>query len=336
MRAIHRLTIVSLLAVGVSLAAQGKAIWDDLYREAIKHVQRKEWKLAEEKLMESKKTGPASGRGVIRRGLLGRDDYFPDFYLGVVFVNTGRPGLAIPQFQSARKAGLNPRDSEFRQIDQFEATAAALLKAEADLAESKRPDPKIAQFNKQLDEAQTLFKENRFDEAEAIAKKARAFNVDNAAVDALLQNIGRARLTARLQQQLKASPGLPELRKLLSEYENTGISVEEIRRRIAAAEGAISAARLAVERNGMIEFFSGNYQKALGVFAEAEKSAPLSARSNFYRACTLASLATRGKATNQSQLREARKYYAAAAAENAAAFSRDLRYISPRILELLK
>ena len=65
------------------------------------------------------------------------------------------------------------------------------------------------------------------------------------------------------------------------------------------------------------------------------KSGPLSARSNFYRAVTLASLATRGKAVNQNQLAQARKFYAAAAAE-AASFAKDLRFISPRVLELLK
>ena len=69
--------------------------------------------------------------------------------------------------------------------------------------------------------------------------------------------------------------------------------------------------------------------------AEAEKMAPLSARGNFYRAVILASLATRGKTTNQGQLREARRFYTLAA-QQPDAFKGDLRYVSPRILELLR
>jgi hypothetical protein len=85
----------------------------------------------------------------------------------------------------------------------------------------------------------------------------------------------------------------------------------------------------------MIAFFEGNYQRSMSALAEAEKKTTLSARGHFYRACSLASLATRGKVTNEAQLREARRHYAIAA-QNAAEFSRDLRFISPRLLELLR
>ena len=89
------------------------------------------------------------------------------------------------------------------------------------------------------------------------------------------------------------------------------------------------------ERASMIEYYSGNYQKALSAITDAEKSAPLSARGYFYRACILASLATRGKTMNQGQLREARRFYTLAA-QQPAAFKDDLRYVSPRILQLLQ
>lgn len=308
-------------------------MWDDLYREAIRHVRQQEWQLAEQKLVESKKTGPDSGRGVIRRGLLGRDDYFPEFYMGVVYLNTGRPALAVAQFQTARQRGLNPKDGEFRQIGDLEARATMLAEAEAKSKPKPAPVDPRSQFKALLDQAQKLLAESRYDDAESAARQARGLNVDNVAVDTVILNIETRRRTATLQQQLKGNPGLAELRRLLSEYENTGIAVDELRRRIAAAE-AIDA-RASAERIGMIEFYSGNYQKALGALAGAEKLAPLSARGNFYRACILASLATRGKATNQAQLREARRFYALAA-QQADAFKSDLRYVSPRILQLLQ
>lgn len=327
-----RLTFAFLVLVTASLSAQGQAVWDDLYREAIRLVQKKDWKAAEEKLLESKKTGPDSGRDVIRRGMFGRDDYFPEFYLGVVYVNTGRSSEAIPLFQVARKRGLNPKDSEFRQIGEFETTAVALVEAEAKARARPAPDPR-PEFKTLMDQVQRFLADARYDDAEKLAKQARTMNVDNAAVDAILQNIDLRRATARLQQQLRARPGLAQLRRLLTEYENTGVSLDEVRRLIAAAEAV--EARATAERTGMIEFFSGNYQRALTLIAEAEKIAPLSSRGNFYRACSLASLATRGKATNQAQLREARRYYAIAA-QQADSFKNDLPYISPRLLQLLQ
>jgi tetratricopeptide (TPR) repeat protein len=328
--------LACVVMASATLAAQdtGRAAWDDQYREGIRHVRNREWRLAEEKLLESRKGGPPSGRGVIRRGLLGRDDYFPEFYLGVVYLNTNRPALALPQFQTARQRGINPKESEFRQIDEFETRANAMIEAEKRNAPAA-PDPR-EQYKAFFGQAQRALAEGRYDEAEAAAKQARSLNVDNAAVDAFVLKLGSTRGSARLQQQLRTNPGLAELRKLLAEYEGTGVSVDEIRRRITAAEAAeATTARARGERAGMIEYYTGNYQKALNAIADAEKIAPLSARGNFYRACILASLATRGKTTNLGQLREARRFYALAA-QQPAEFKGDLRYVSPRILQLLQ
>jgi hypothetical protein len=325
-------TVACAMLVSPAVLAQGRNVWDDLYREAIRHVRQQEWQLAEQKLNESRKTGPPSGRGVIRRGLLGRDDYFPEFYLGVVFLNTGRPADALPLFQLARQRGLNPKESEFRQIAEFENRATAILEAEKRNAVPAGPTPQ-EQFKTSFGTAQRLFGEGRLDDAEAAARQARALNVDNAAVDGLLQKIGGARVGTRFQADLKRARSLADFRRLLSEYENTGVNLDEVRRRIA--EGEAVEARARAERTGMIEYYSGNYQKALAAIAEAEQRAPLSARGNFYRACILASLATRGKSVNQGQLREARRFYALAA-QQPDAFKADLRYVSPRILELLK
>jgi hypothetical protein len=325
---------ILLVASSSLLAAQQQrpaSDWDDLYREAKRHIERREWKIAEEKLMTSVKTGPPSGPGVIRR-MMGRDDdYFPEYYLGIVYLNTGRAATAVTQFQVARKRGINPKDSEFRQLAALEARAATLVEAEA----PKRPvgpDPK-QQFKIFFDQALRALNEARYDDAEAAAAQARALKVDAAAVDGVLQKISTARATARLQQELARGPGLAQLRGLLTEYEGTGASLDEVRRRIAAAEGA--EIRTIAERAAMVAFFEGNYQRSVATLADVEKKTALSPRGHFYRACSLASLATRGKVTNQAQLLEARRHYAIAA-QNAAEFDRDLKFISPRLLELLR
>jgi hypothetical protein len=320
--------IVLLLVASLPLAAQQKVDWQDLYRQAITHVQRREWKPAEDKLLAAIKASPKSGRGVIRR-FMDRDDYFPEFYLGVVYLNTNRVGAALVQFQLARKNDVNTRTGDFRQLNELETRARSILEAEARKVDKEKPNPP-AQFKTFMDRAQRAFGEARYDDAESAARQARDLNVDNAAADALIQNIERVRHAAQLQQELAKSPSLAELRRLRTEYEGKGVSVDEVIRLIAAGE-----ARARGERTGMIEFYAGNYQKAVAAIAEAEKAAPLTPRGHFYRACSLASLATRGKTVSQNQLRDARRAYAVAA-EQADQFKNDLRFVSPRLIQLLK
>ena len=331
-RTARRLALVLvLLLASLPVSAQQKVDWQDLYRQAITHVQRREWKPAEDKLLAAIKAGPKSGRGVIRR-FMDRDDYYPEFYLGVVYLNTGRVGAALVQFQLARKNDVNTRASDFRQLGDLEGRARSILEAESRKVEKEKANPS-ATFKTFMDRAQRALGEGRFDEAESAARQARDLNVDNAAADALVQNIERTKHSAALQQELAKSPNLAELRRLRTEYEGKGVSLDEVIRLIAAGEAVEARAR--GERTGMIEFYAGNYQKSVAALAEAEKAAPLSARGHFYRACSLASLATRGKTISQNQLRDARRAYATAA-EQADQFKSDLRFVSPRLIQLLK
>jgi tetratricopeptide (TPR) repeat protein len=330
-RSARCLAIVLVTLVSLPLAAQQKVDWADLYRQAIGHVQRREWKPAEDKLLVAMKAGPKSGRGVIRR-FMDRDDYFPEFYLGVVYLNTNRVGAALVQFELARKNDVNTRAGDFRQLADLEKRARSILEADSRKAETEKPNPS-AQFKTFMDRAQRAFSEGRYDEAEGAARQARDLNVDNAAADTFVQNVERAKHSAALQQELAKSPSLAELRRLRTEYEGKGVSLDEVIRLIAAGEAIEARAR--GERTGMIEFYAGNYQKSIAAIAEAEKAAPLSARGHFYRACSLASLATRGKTVSQTQLREARRAYAQAA-EQADQFKNDLRFVSPRLIQLLK
>jgi hypothetical protein len=184
-----------------------------------------------------------------------RDDYFPEFYLGVVYLNTGRVGAALVQFQLARKNDVNTRAGDFRQLGDLEARSRSILEADAKKPVIEKVTP-AAQFKTFMDRAQRALSEGRYDEAEGAARQARDLNVDNAAADSLVQNIERAKNTTALQQELAKSPSLAELRRLRSEYEGKGVSLDEVIRLIAAAEALEARARS--ERTGMIEFYSGN------------------------------------------------------------------------------
>ena len=160
--------------------------WQDLYHQAITHVQQREWKPAEEKLLTAIGAGPQSGRGVVRR-LRDREDYFPEFYLGIVYLNTNRVGAALAQFQLARKNDVNTGSGDFRQLNDLESRARSMLEVEARLAEKEMVDP-AAQYRTIMGRAQRAFGEARYDEAETLARLARNLNVDNAAADLLVQN----------------------------------------------------------------------------------------------------------------------------------------------------
>ncbi len=320
----------ALLVASAMLGAQAKADWVQIYREAIADVDRADWKAAEAKLLTAIKIGPAPGRDVIRRNFLGRDDYFPHFYLGVVYLNTNRAAEARVLFQMVRKQNINLRDREFERLPDYEAKARTAVDAVP--ARPKVPDS-AQQFKTLMGQAQRALTESRYDEAENAAKQARALNVDNDAVAAMLQNVARARAEARVQEALKGTPSMADLRRLLAEYGDSGVSLDEVRKRIAAGE-AIER-RAAAERTGMIAFYRGNYAQALTALADAEKASALTARGHFYRAVALASQATRGKVVNQTLLRDARRAWVAAN-ERPNEFKADLRYISPQILQLLR
>ena len=84
----------------------------------------------------------------------------------------------------------------------------------------------------------------------------------------------------------------------------------------------------------MIEFYTGNFGRRSGRLREAESGAAVGARQFLSRADP--GLARHSREDHQqTQLREARRFYALAA-QNPAAFKGDLRYVSPRILQLLQ
>ena len=235
----------------------------------------------------------------------------------------------MAQFQVARKRGLNPKENDLRRIDTLEARAAAAAE------EIKRATAQNLgqQFRTAIEQAQRLLKEGRYDDAEPLARQARTLGVNNQLAEGVLQNIAQGRAAARLEEQLAKSPTLPQLRALLNEYADAGVPLEDLRRRLATAEADDIRSR--AERGSMLEFFGGNYQRAVVLLNEAEKTVSLSARGSFYRACSIAALATRGRLPNEAQLREARRHYAIAA-QQPAAFSKDEAYISPKILRLLR
>jgi len=218
---IHRaLSGLVVSAFVVSLAAQSQ--WYALYDDAVKLIQSGEFQQAESKLLQAKKEGPASGRNVLRYGSL-RAPYFPDYYLGVVYVSTNRPQEALDAFAAARQANIDAKNNEFKPIGTFEGQArTALANAKNNPGNTTKPgtgpgpvvptgpDPAVAraasqrEFDGLLATARQQLDKKNFDGAELSANSARALSDKQGLgigqrADTLLREIGGNRAIAAVE-----------------------------------------------------------------------------------------------------------------------------------------
>ena len=356
MRAIATLIIGVVLAAATPSAQQPQ--WYELYDEAIQHIKAADWGQAEAKLLKARELGPPSGRSVLRYGSL-RPPFFPEFYLGIVYQATGRPREATTQFALARKSKINDRDDEFNQIGIYEGMAkTALLNPPTPPATVKPPvvpapvntpppvntGPSVAdasQFAELLSNAKTQLGQRNFDAAQQSASTARDLAVrvglkaDLPRADALLRDIEGAKYADRVEKALDqrdaaaARSALTVLTVAAPTY-----PADALRGRVELLERSLRSTDL--YRNAMRAFFAGNYSQALSSLSEVEKLAPLTPRGQFYRACSFAALAAASPNPSQDpRLVDARRIYAAASAAAGDGLREDLRYVSPKIRQLL-
>jgi hypothetical protein len=189
-----RLIVTSAVVAALVSTVAAQSQWYALYDEAVKHIQAGEFQLAETKLLQAKKDGPASGRNVLRYGSL-RAPYFPDYYLGVVYVSTNRPQEALDAFTAARGSNIDAKNNEFKLIGTFEGQARTLLaNAKNNPGYTAKPgpgpgpvaptgpDPAVAraatlkEFDTLLATARQQLEKKNFDGAEQSANNARALS----------------------------------------------------------------------------------------------------------------------------------------------------------------
>jgi hypothetical protein len=370
MRAVVWSLVLVVALAPATIARQPK--WYQLYDEAVNHVrnalrtkapaQDPQWKQAETTLQLAIKNGPASGPRVLQYGQF-RPPFFPEYYLGVVYLHTGRPSLAAEQFKLARTRDIDPRQSEFRSIADFEQRAAndvAILASNTTGGATTGRGETTGggttgtgtpaggttgggvavltarqKFDDLLRRAQEAIAKSDYPDAERHANDAKALNVDNAAADRFLRNITGLRSRDGVEAALKARDGAAARRDL-----NALIAVAPdspllpgLRDRVETLERDVR--RAGAERDAMKEFFKGGYQRAISLLNQAEIDVQLSPRGHFYRACSLAAMvAASANPASDPRLPQARKYYAAARPFSPATI--ETRHISPRILELLK
>lgn len=323
--------LILVIVVGIPSAAlaQSAARWYDAYADGVQAVERGDWATGERLLQQAKAGGPAPGRRVFTYG----DTYIrflPDYYLGVIYLNTGRAAEAEQAFTAVRAQGLvTSGDPEYATFEQQNREAT---------------------FTNAFEAAVQLAAAGQFAEASSRLDAARATGVDPKKVADLSAQINQSRATAQVTPrppQLAQGDGAPYT------PQGQGVTLPAMPRPPAMSptlpsgigrsgpspynpEGPVlgdplpAASRAA--RQGILAYFSGNYRDAVRLL-QAAGPGPVDVRDRFFLACAKTALVLSGGA-DIALLREARADYGRLDPQGRLQINRD--YISPRVLAELE
>ena len=319
--------------------------WYDAYDLGMKAVQAKQWQNAEAYLQQAKSAGPAQGRRVFYYGDTYRA-FYPDYYLGIVYLNTRRLALAETAFADVQRRNLiDPKERQFNELQQLARQAT---------------------YERSMGEASEFMAKGDLTQAEKRAAEAKSTNFDNVKADKLQEEI-----TLAMKKPEPALPGpivppvqpapidpspkqttpinppvqppaytqaplppvstpTPSPKPIVptpTPPSNVSSGV------IAGPGGLLASAYVQFARAGLLAYFSGDYAEAIQQL-EVIPAGLADPRVRVFLACarTAVVLTGRGDAT---VLRAARAEYRSAGGANALR-AQDRRVISPKVLELLE
>ncbi len=130
----------ALQSAGAGQRSAPQQRWYDAYDRGIAAVKERNWRVAEPLLIEAREGGPAQSARAYFFGDTYRP-FVPDYYLGIVYLNTNRPEQADKSFGAA--SVVAGREREFANLATLRAEAAKLVEAKTAPVEPavKTPDP---------------------------------------------------------------------------------------------------------------------------------------------------------------------------------------------------
>jgi len=197
-----------------------------------------------------------------------------------------------------------------------------------------------AQFDNLLNNARNQLGQRNFDAADEAANTARRLAIQRLdpsyeqRADAVSRDVLTGRHVTRIEAAIKARDVAAARRELSAlGADSPKFDARPLTTQVDRIDNEIAATTL--QRNAMRAFFSGNYQESLTALGQIERTGQVNARTQFYRACSLAALAATSTNPGQDKrLADAKKFYAEAA-KTPDQFRDDLRYISPKVRQLL-
>lgn len=353
-------------------AAQARITWYDAYEQAIRDIKScgprleptgcKEWDAAEAALKASRVGGPPQAQRALFPGDVYRP-FVPDYFLGLIYLNTGRFTEAAAAFRSVQDKKLVPAaPRQARGGDPLVPTV-----------EQSQLHERAAIFGQAMSNARTRLEAKDIAGARKALKDAAGLGFNQTAVTALENEIDAvASVPVPTPSGLPPSTGGVDLGRGVipgpDTYANaplggrnpdppTGREAGPARSSTAdpvrptlpgrdtprgrpdspgrPAESAAEQARVdQLFADGLRAFLSGDYRVAVRALEEASSSPSAQPRAKIYLACANAGLVLTGQA-DQSRLALARAQYNSADPQRNL-LDEDRRLISPRILERLR
>ena len=291
--------------------------WYQAYQDGVRQVQQRNWQAAIASLNTAKRTGPKPGRRIPFYGDV-YDDFLPDYYLGLAYINTQQYKEAASAFDAVRQTGLiTAKDKEYAEFTKQSASAAAQVANTATVAQGPPAQGPPAQGPPA---AQPV-------PAPPVTQTANA-DVGNA----------NAPSTAAPPPVATAAPNpaptnVPQTGAAAARPPATTATARPTPPRPGTSPNQPYQAPvdLKSESAAMTAFFEGDYLRAANMLSGLTVNGG-TPRAAFYLACSRAALVLTGGA-DAATLADARTRFAGI---NAAAFAADERYISPRVLALLR
>ena len=303
--------------------------WYQAYADGKRAIQQKNWQAVVDSMEAAKRAGaPKPGRKIPFYGDV-YDDFIPDYYLGVAYLNLKQYPEAEKAFESVRASGLiGPRDPEFAQFQ----TQLSTAKSSALLAQRQPAVPvtKAAGANASMN----------------------APNVppSTAGQSPQAQSTPSGLATAAQQSPIQATP--PPVQSTPSPAgagvpaPPVGRATSQTNRNAPASVGSVRTSALSIppkavtrrsvspvdEQTAISAYLSGRYDQAAAILAGVESGTGSSPRAYFYLACSRTALAATGQA-DPASIAGARVILTLAGDQ--AQFAADKRYISPRVLQML-
>jgi hypothetical protein len=321
------LLLVLMLPAATMAAAQQRSsdtrTWYQAYQDGRRQVQQGNWQAGIASLLAAKRTGPAPGRRIPFYGDV-FDDYLPDYYLGIAYLNTGRYKESTDAFEAVRRAGLiTAKDKEYTEFTRQSASATSEL-AKATIAQGPPPNSAV-----QTSPVQQSPPVQRTPPVNQNAP-SNAANVDGPGANPVPgagQGVPTAGGVVTTPPPIGKPPQTAQTTRLPTPVTRPGTPPGSK----SPNTPNPSPGGLGSESAAMAAFFAGDYQRAANLLSALAVSGA-TPRAEFYLACSRAALVLTGGA-DPSTLADARARFAQV---NVSQFAADQRYISPRVLEVLR
>lgn len=321
--------LLSVLLV-TQASAQPRAdtrTWYQAYRDGVRQVQQRNWQSAIESLTTARNKGPKPGRRIPFYGDV-FDDFLPEYYLGLAYVNTGRFKEAADVFDAVRATGLiTAKDREFVEFTRQSDSASTELAKANQAAQAAAAKPPTATPTPATPPVTTQTQS-------PVTQTANASGTARAAVGAAEPTLGTG--VPPKPEGLAASnvpaPRTPPATAVESNVPPRRVDPpRQNPPRTLPNRLDPAPATLGSESTAMAAFFGGDYQRAANLLSGLAVNGG-TARAEFYLACSRAALVLTGGA-DPSTLADAQARFASI---DAGQFAGDERFISPRILQVLR